>query len=159
MSAEAALGAQTLAFISRLVGQLRVLSTIRQALGCTCTAISELGGGRITEGPPAHAFTQLHDRHPLRLRYDGSFSERELCCFGGRSVGRHWYEIKVVLWGRLGRHGLVRWAGRLARTRAVRSFALALSQPKAMRLAEYSVPAHVLAQFRRDLTGAQALRP
>jgi hypothetical protein len=50
----ARLGAQTFAFGCGLVGDLGVMSAVRQALDCTCSAIPELGGGRITQWPAAH---------------------------------------------------------------------------------------------------------
>src|SRR5215204_2476519 len=59
------LGAQTLALSRGLVGNLRVMRTIGQPLGCTCSTIPELGGGRITKRPPAHELAQLHDRDAL----------------------------------------------------------------------------------------------
>src|SRR3954451_19538968 len=59
------LGAQALAFGSRLVGDLRMMSAIRQAHDRLRPAIPKLGGGRIPERPAAHGLAQLHDRHPL----------------------------------------------------------------------------------------------
>src|SRR3954453_13951125 len=66
-------GAQTLAFRSRLVGDLRVMSTVWQARDRTPPAVPELGGGRITERPPAHPLTQLHDGHALGQGHDRFF--------------------------------------------------------------------------------------
>src|SRR4051812_7444543 len=152
-------GAQSFAFRSRLVGELRMMSAIRQTRDRAPAAVPELGGGRIAQGPAARRLTQLHDRHPLRLRYDRFFSARQLCCFSGRSVGHHWCGMRVVLWGRLDSGGLVRGVGRFALTRRACSLALALSKTKAIRFAEHCVSAHALAQLCRDLAGAQALSP
>src|SRR5215210_221398 len=66
-------GAQTLAFGSRLVGELRMMNAIRQTRDRAPAAVPELGGGRITERPPAHPLTQLHNRHALGQGHDRFF--------------------------------------------------------------------------------------
>src|SRR5215218_10400308 len=78
----ARLGAQPFAFGCGLVGNLRVMRAVRQALDCTCSTIPERGGGWITERPAAHGLPQLHDRHAFWLRrdhFDWNSSHFELC--------------------------------------------------------------------------------